>query len=314
MIKGLFTIRLKQLFRELESLGLFRTLFLLALTGFIASILFRISADKTLSPYLSIASLFIILLIHLKRSDKVFLKSYFSNYKILFLLEYLFLSFPIILFLLINHQWIALSGFTGIFLIINLDIKNKYSGLNTKLQAMIPSDSIEWKAGLRKQFFFILPIWFIAILSSFMIGSIPLAIIVIGIACVSYYEKCEPWQILISYESGPKKLLLLKIKRDLQLFSVQILPLIGVFLIFHMERWYIPVAEYLIFCSLHIYLIVTKYSFFEASSKSAAAQTFSSIGFICCIIPVFLPLMWCLTIYFYIKSLNKLKPYLNDYN
>lgn len=34
-------------------------------------------------------------------------------------------------------------------------------------------------------------------------------------------------------------------------------------MVFHPGQWYIAVVEYLVFCFLHIYVIVTKYTFFE---------------------------------------------------
>lgn len=314
MIKALLIIRLKQVYRGLIGIGLIRLVFLIGLIGFLGLVLYTKTSNNLIAQYISIGFLFFVMLIHLKRGDKLFLKSHFSNYKILLLLEYFLLSIPILACLFIHKQWDALIAFFGLFIIVHLDVKTTYSSLNTKLQGLIPSDSLEWKAGLRKQFFIIIPIWGIAVITSFFIASVPIAIFILGISTISFFERCEPLQIIWSYELSSKKLLILKVKRQLQLYSMAIIPLIGLFLVFHMNRWYIPIAEYLIFCFLHVYAIMIKYAYFEPNKKSPAAQTLGGIGVLGGIIPVFLPVVWVLTVWFYLKSINNLNYYLDDYN
>ncbi|MDA3867548.1 MAG: hypothetical protein PF489_12485, partial [Salinivirgaceae bacterium] len=255
-----------------------------------------------------------VMLIHLKRRDKLFLKSHFSDHKILMLSEYIVLSVPFISCFLIHKQWVALSELSGLLIIVNLNLKAKHSNLNTKLQKLIPDDAFEWKAGLRKQFFIVVPVWMIAAVTSFFVGSVPIAIFIIGISTLSFFDRCEPFQVLLSYELSSQKLLLLKIKRQLQLFSILVVPLLILFLLFNFDRWYIPIAEYFIFCCLHVYTIMTKYAFFEPNIKSPAAQIFFSIGVVGGMIPIFLPVIWLLTIWFYVKSVDNLNFFLNDYN
>lgn len=85
-------------------------------------------------------------------------------------------------------------------------------------------------------------------------------------------------------------------------------------MVFHHDIWYIPIIEYFIFISLYIYVILTKYAFYEPNSKSKAAQVFGVIGVIGGIIPVLLPVVWLLSIRFFFKSKENLNIYLNDYN
>lgn len=314
MITALLKIRLKQIYRGLIEIGLIRLIFLIGLFGFLGFALYVKSADKLISQYLSAGFLFLIMLIHFKRSDKLFLKSHFSNYKNLVLAEYIILSIPFVCCFFIHKQWIAIGELFGLLIIINFDLKARYSSLNTKFQELIPDDAFEWKAGLRKRFFVIVPIWIIAALTSFFIGSIPIAIFILGITILSFFEKCEPYQIILSFELSATKLLMLKVKRLLQLFSIIVMPLLILFIIFNPDNWYIPVAEYFIFCSLFVYTIMTKYAFYEPNIKSPATQFYVAIGALGSIIPVFLPLVWFLTILFYSKSVNNLNFYLNDYN
>ncbi|MFV0591693.1 MAG: hypothetical protein ACK5M7_09930 [Draconibacterium sp.] len=314
MIRALLKIRLKQIYRGIMGIGLIRFIFLVGLVGFLGFALYVKSTDKATSQYLSTGFLLLIMFVHFKREDILFLRSHFSNYKTLVLAEYIILAIPLVCCFLIHKQWIAISELLGLLIIVNLDLKARHSNLNTKLQELIPSDAFEWKAGVRKHFFVIVPIWIIAALTSFFVGSIPIAIFILGITILSFFEKCEPYQILLSLELNVTKFLMLKVKRLLQLFSIIVIPLLVLFIIFNPYNWYIPVAEYFIFCSLLVYAIMTKYAFYEPNVKSSVAQIYVAIGALGGIIPVFLPVMWLLTILFYLKSVNNLNFYLDDYN
>ncbi len=313
MIKALLIIRLKQFYRGIIGIGLIRIIFLIGLIGFFGLFLYTKTSDKSTSQLVSIGLLSLITAIQLRRGDKLFLKSHFSNYKLLILAEYLVISFPIFLLLVVHRQWGSLLYFLSLLLIVHFDLKPRYSSLNTKLQAFIPSDSFEWIAGIRKQLFIIMPIWIISAGTSFFIHSVPIAIFILGISTFSFYEKGEPYQMILSYEINAKKFLFLKVKRQIQFFSILTIPLIGLFLVFNFNRWYIPITEYFIFCFIHIYVIMTKYAFYEPNKKSPAAQTIGGIG-VGGVIPIFLPVVWVLTIWFYIKSINNLNYYLDDYN
>jgi len=314
MIKALLTIRLKQLYRSLVGIGLFRLIFLLGLVAILGVILYYQATDATISLFIGIGLLILIAVIQIKRGDKLFLKSHFSNYKILIFAEYLAISSPVMLLMVVHKQWFSLICFLGLFLIVHLDIKAKHSSVNTKLQALIPSDSFEWKAGLRKQLFILVPIWIIGAATSFFIASVPIAIFILGIAVSSFYEKGEPYQMILFQELSAKKFLFLKVKRQIQMFSIATVPLVLLFIAFNFELWYIPAAEYLFFCFLHVYVIMTKYAFYEPNEKSRSAQTMASLGMVGTIIPVFLPVVMLMSVWFYGKSINNLNYYLHDYN
>ncbi len=315
MILALLKIRIKQFFRGLLDLGIFRLIFVLVLFGFLGYALYVKTADWLVSQYISIGFLVLIMVIQLKREDKQFLKSQFFNHKKVMFCEYLVFSAPVFVALLIHLQWISLIILLlGLILIVQLDFKPKRKRINSKLQKLIPSDCIEWKAGARQYFFVIIPVWVLAALTSFFIGSVTVAILILGLLIFNFYENNEPLETLLSYELNPHKLLILKIKRQVFLFSFIVLPLILLYLIFNIEYWYIVIIEYFTFCFIHIYSIATKYAFYEPNSKSAAAQIFSGLGFIGGALLIFLPGVWLLTIYFYIKSIDNLNNYLDDFN
>jgi len=315
MIQAFIKIRYKQFYRGIRGLGLTRIVFLTGLFGFAAFSMFVYTSQVPNVYLTSSVYLLIIAIIHLNRQDKLFLKSHFINYKLVYLIEYILLSIPILVSLIYHKQLIAFTiVLLAIGLIVNLNIKPIKSNLNTKFQQLIPNDSFEWKAGIRKILFLIMPLWIIGFFTSFYIGSVPIVIFILGIIPLSFYEKCEPIQMILSFEMNTQKFLFHKIKLQTVLFSVITIPLLIVFIIFHTEIWYIPIAEYLLFISLHVYIILTKYSFYEPNKKPGGSQIFGAIGATGTIIPVFIPVVWLLSIRFYYKASKKLNFYLNDYN
>lgn len=314
MIKTLLLLHFKQLFRSLNGIGLFRQLFLAGLVAFIGFVVFVSSAVPSASVWLSLIFLAFVGLIHLKRNDKTFLKTNFARYRLLMLAEYAALATPVAACLIVHAQWLSAAVIAGIVPLAHLETKPSSSSLNTRLQASLPNDAIEWKAGLRKQFFLIVPLWILAVFTSFFIGSVPVALFLLGIAVLGFHEQCESLAVLFSYELGAVKLLRLKIVRQLQLYSLMVLPLIALFLVFHPDRWYIPAAEYVLFCCLQVYAVVVKYAFYQPNNRSSAAQLFVGFGIVGCLMAVFLPVVWLLTAWFYNKSVNNLNQLLDDYH
>jgi len=315
MIHAILKIRLKQLYRGSIGIGLIRILFVIALLTFIVLVLFNATSKYPESLFVSGITSLVLFLMHSSRPDKPFLKTNFEFHQLIFLVEYLLGSSIVIAFLMFHFQWIPLFILlSAILLIIHFDIKTKNRSQNSGLQRLIPSACFEWKSGVRRSFYMIIPIWTIGLLTSFFVGSVPVTLFILGVIPLSFYEKGEPYQMIIAFEKGTNQFLWHKIKMQILLYSVLSLPLIVAFLVFHHKLWYIAVIEYLIFSSLFVFLILTKYAFYEPNSKSSSAQIFGAIGTLAGIIPLFLPLVWIMSIRFYFKSKENLNFYLNDFN
>jgi uncharacterized membrane protein YiaA len=315
MIGEFINIRFKQLYRTIEGIGLFRAIFLAGLMVFLIFIMFKQTEILPNAYYFSVIYLFLIVSIQLTRKDKLFLKTHFSHYKLICLTEYLILLIPLLACLTYHSQWfLTFTVLLSLLLIANLDLRIKRRNLNTKIQQYIPYDCFEWKGGLRKSFLIIVPLWIISLATSFFIGSVPIAIFILGLIPLGFYEESEPYQMILAYEMSTRQFLFHKIKLQIILFSYTTIPLIISFMFFHYEYWYIPLAEYLIFISLHIFFILSKYAFFEPNSKSSTTVIFGSIGATAIFLPFLLPVVWLLSVWFYIKSTDKLNLYLNDYS
>lgn len=315
MIQAFINIRVKQIFRALEGLGLIRTFFLIGLLVFVGFGLLMQTATTPNSFYMAGLYLIIITLIQIKRPDKLFTEINFNNFKLIFLIEYLLLMLPLFICLIYHKLWIQIISVGALtLLIVNLNYKPIRKSLNTSIQKLIPSYCFEWKAGVRKTLIFIAPLWIMGLGTSFFVGSVPIVLFILGILPLSFYEKGEPLQMILAFEMGTNRFILHKIKMQLVLFTILSIPLIIAFLTFHPDIWYIPIAEIFILITSQIYVILTKYAFYQPNSKSNGCQVFGAIGALGIIVPIFIPVIWLLSVRFYFKSRENLNLYLNDYN
>jgi hypothetical protein len=292
-----------------------RFVFLAGLVVFISFFLFNLTKETPGSYYAAGVYLAIIVFIQLKRPDKRFLKINIRDFRMILTLEYLLLLLPLFFCLAWHKQWLPMvSAALLAYPVSFIDFRQARSSLNTAIQRLIPDDSFEWKGGVRKSLVFLLVLWIIGTGTSFFIGSVPIILFILGIIPWGFYEKCEPVQMLLACEKGTNGFLWLKLKRLLVLFSIMAVPLVAAFIIFHPDKWYIVVAEFIIIISTQIYILLAKYAFYEPGNKSSSAQAFELIAVISLILPFFIPVIWILSIRFYYKSKENLNFYLDDYN
>ena len=134
MIDKILNIRLKQAYRIINELGIFRVIFLLGLAVTLLAGLFLSMKEKVNSNKELIIGLFAlsILIIHLKRKDKDFLEIYAPKPQGVFIVEYIVLSVPLILSLLYKRLWSFIFIYLLILILISfLKIIPKKSSLNT---------------------------------------------------------------------------------------------------------------------------------------------------------------------------------------
>lgn len=315
MAISLLSIRFKQLYREILRIGFFRIIVLAGIGLLFFIYLYQQTSKLPNAAVISLPVLLLILILHTKRTDKLFLRINFNHFKWIFFAEYLSISLILLVFLLIHEFWfIALAFILLVGTVLQIDVKNHRSGYNTKLQKWIPTECFEWKSGIRKMLPFILTIWILGFLFSFFIGSVPISLAILGIVFLSFQEKNEPLQMVLAFEKKPSKFLSLKIKQQSAILSVISIPLLLHFQIFHYRLWYIPIIMLIAFCLLQAYAIVVKYAFYTPNRESSASQIYTAIGVIGLILGVFAPIILLLLWYFYLKAKRNLNFYLNDYH
>jgi hypothetical protein len=315
MIKSFLQIRLIQTKRIADQLGLPRAMLLIGLLVLAGFFLFYFAKDSAKATYVTIFFLGALLVLHLNRPDRFFLQTHFDRYKELFFAEYLVFGLPFAAaFLFYGHFLLTAVLIAGIIAILPLKLKLQQNTLNTALQRLLPDHCFEWKSGVRRSFFLIIPAWILGLSFSFLVGSIPVTMVFIGIIVTTFYERSEPLQMLLAFEKKPELFLKQKAGNHLLVFMVLMLPLFLAFLVFHASLWYIPGIIFVVLTSILLYAIFTKYAFYIPNSKSGAAGFFQALGAAALFLPVLIPLLWLLTIRFYFKSIKQLNPYLHDFD
>lgn len=314
MLLAILSIRLKQAFRIINDLGLLRFLFVAFLIVFLCFLSFMAINNQDGSIVISLLIVISVYLLHIKRTDRHFLRTHISNHILLQIIEYLIIAAPIIIGL-IFHGELLISG----LLVLVVSLITAYAKpfrqrtLNTFLQRWIPDNVYEWKGGSRRSLFWLLLILMAGLLLSFWLGSVPVAILIFGLITVGFSEKNEPLQYILVSEKPPLKFIGSKISHHLKLITIPLLPLLISFMIFHYEYWYLSVFTYLLICFIQIYAILCKYSFYVPNTRSGS-QPFTMLGLLSVLLPVLLPLVIVLTIRFYFRSVSNLNLYLHDFH
>ena len=295
--------------------GLFRALVLFGLLCFGLLAMFVKLAGDSYQQIIIGGILFSILSMHLKRKDKEFMNINAPFPPIVFFVEYFLLSLPLILALIYYQLWIYLL-FVLMFLIIVsfINFSAKKSGINSVFQRIIPDNNFEWKAGVRRYYFLFVGVWIAGFASSYFMAGVPIAIFVLGVLVISFYEKSESLQLLLANELGAGKFLAFKMRMHLSAFTILIVPLVLAYIVFNPQYYYIPLVEFLIFVILLIYTILLKYAFYRPDADSSAIQVFSMIGIVCLFVPVFLPIVLLLSIKFFFRAKQNLNFHLDDFN
>ena len=303
------------MYRASSGLGLFRSLFVAFLLLFLLMALYTYISIPEWSGWISAAYLVSIFIIHIKRPDTQFLKVNFINYRLVFFFEYVLLAFLLLVFLL-YFQFFELASVTllAIAAIPFLGFSFQKKGLNNRIIRAIPDEAFEWKAGIRKNFIFGIIVWLTGMFTSGYVGSVPVAIIMLSLVVVNFFEVGEPLSILISPELNPKQFLFRKLVLSQTIISIIFLPLVMAFVLFHPELWYIPVIEFVLISFILCYAIFLKYAFYKPNEQLVAGQVFTAIGAMSLFLPFLIPMVWVLSVRFYYQSISNLKPYLDDFN
>ena len=314
---NILLLRCKQFFRIFCRLGVIRAFVVLGVIAFsIAAVYKLIAAEKNI--HLIAAGYWLLLLvIHLRRKDKNFLKINIPSFRAVYAVEYMVLSIPLIIsVLLCGNRWVSGYIAVGILFISLIDHNRKilHKTFNTNLQKLIPSDLYEWKAGVRKNLILLFTVYGLGVCLSLFVAAIPVAMVITGLIISDFFAANESWQMLLSFEKSAKKMLLYKMKRHSLLYAIGSFPLVILFVLFHPDFWYIPLIAFIALLSIHIYMITVKFARYEMDGKSSISPVLQFIGIGFGLIPVMTPFLWLFSVFFFQRACINLKPVLHDFD
>ncbi len=315
LMMGFLKLRLVQLWFEIRKIGIFRTLILLALVFCVYFLLWHGLANPKIRFYLAFAYLGLIFSIHLYRKDKRFVATFGQQAVLLFLCEYFFLALPLLIMSLIQNLYLLLAVFLAFLCLIPfLRISVKKTNRNNILIRSIPAAMFEWKSGIRKNFIFLLSVYVLLNICSFFIGAVPVLFYILTVMFSSFFQECEPRNLLEINENSPKIFLRNKMISNSKLFGLLFLFPYVLFVLFHTSYWYIALIEAIMCYCVFLFAILMKYAYYRPNDRLNSNSVFLAIAILSIIIPFLFPVTIFMAVYFYFKSKTNLKTYLHAYN
>jgi hypothetical protein len=312
---GYALLRAKQVMRMVFGIGIFHFLVLVIVVLLLVAGIVKTAMTPQYQSAVVVLGSLLLTGIHLRRRDKFFLQVHLGQPFAIYFFEYLFISLPLIIPLLITN---ALLHALFFLLITGAIAASKpltvRKNINTRLQAIIPCEAFEWKAGVRKMFYPLLAAWLAGAVGAYFVAAVPLAMIALGVMVFSFYERGEPLDMLMASQKGPAALIFQKIKHLLILLGAVNLPLLLLFMVFHFALWHIPVLLFVLIVFASVYLILLKYAFYFPGARPGGSEILTALAFLAVIIPFFMPVIWLLSLRFYFKAVHNLKPFLDDFN
>lgn len=302
--------RIRQFFRSIREIGIpLFLILLLVTTGLTFKILVFLSEVQGIE--MGIFSLFIIASIHSTRKDAHFLKSLTVSQPLLFFAEYSLLLLPvsIVLFFLgkIEPAIYWQLGMLPVLLFPTGKLKNSKIAPLVNLDK-IPFKYFEIKLGLRKMFFVIVLLYFVALGCSFFIGTLILWSIFLLILLPTFFEYYEPKELIaLEYEKG--NFLKNKIYSHLLIFQTALLPHYLLFLFYHIEMWYLGLACFVGLSLGIIFNIVYKYASYRPNVPRIFSKTYQAVFLATLFMPGLVLASIGMIIYFWRKANKNLAYY-----
>lgn len=309
MIKQILKIRIKQAYRNISTIGLFRIAIVLILFLLFLAFIFQ-QLQQNFNGLISVLLLIgAVFLIHIKRKDKIFLFTTYKKPQLIYFAEYFIITAPILIMLLIAKRYdliaYQLIGVSSIpFLKISL--KNKKLNLNNKLLEKVPYNCFEIKSGIRSNFYFLISLNIIGLIFGFWVATAPIIILINTLIFSGFYQICEPRNVIEINKQKPDKFLLKKITSNLVIFATIQLPVIILFLMFNYQYFAIVFIVFGIGILFIILSILLKYALYSPNANLSGNSIILGIAII------LLPILFFMLLIYYFKAKNNLKHYLDD--
>jgi hypothetical protein len=308
LLSKILLFRLKQLWRLFKQVGYVRiVLIAIVVAGFLVFELPNLISNNDFLTVLIYPS--IILPIHLLRKDQGFLRKLNFQKEAILAGEYNTLALPFSLFLAFFQQWPAI--FIGHFLITiilflpSIKVEKKYRD-NSQFTKWIPVKLFEWRSYMRQRKYFLLVCFGITgLLSAYAIAMF-LAILILVASFSEAFTHIESKELIESYPRS-SNFLWSKLKDHSGFIHLLFLPFYALFLLFHLELWYILILLLIIIeCSI-CFCLLYKYSWFGYSKSEIHNQVPFVIFFISTIL--FFPVGIAFLYFYWQKAINALPEY-----
>ena len=178
--------------------------------------------------------------------------------------------------------------------------------------AVILPSNFEWISGFRKSFFYLIPIYILA-LAFCWVRIFPLFLLwFVTVTIASFYQECEPLQILKEGSMSPQKFLKRKMIQHSKMLFLLYAPVLIANTVFNTGNWFVNLLFIPTQIALLCFSICLKYSNYYPNKNLIMNNMILALVSVGSIIPYFLPVPLLMAFDYYSKAKNNLKNYLND--
>jgi hypothetical protein len=308
----LLNIRLIQVKRELNSTGL-GVLIVLGLLSFLIYAAYAVFQKSPDAYYLTAFLFFVCVSVQSYRNDKQFVYIHIRKPHIEMYLEYLLITFPFAVSSLFTDNWFCFPILeVALYLVPFLKFTLKQKTYLKHISSFIPASDYEWISGFRRSFGFLVPLYLLALGSSWF-RVFPLIILwFISVTIASFYTECEPLHILREGNFSSSRLLKRKLFRMVKYILILQIPVLLINTIFNPEFWLLNLLFVPLQVSFLSYAVFLKYSSYEPNKNAIGNNVVLSLVSLGSIIPYFLPIPLLMAIFTFGKAKTNLNNYLND--
>lgn len=312
MTKFIVSLRFKQFYRAISEIGFIRMVLVLPFVVIIIlGVMENLLRQGMWSAFAFFA--FILISIHFNRKDKHFLQLLENQRLIIYIIEYILISLPIIAWFVYESAWLQII--TTILLAILLSFINwTFTYENSKAWLRFPkvmTKDFEWMMGIRKNIGYIIPLYVLGIVLSYATtASVLVALLLLAIITTTFYlEEGETRDFLYLYAASPKVFMRRKVVRAIGLFVVYTIPLSITFLIFHHQFWYLLLAVLAISSVIQLSSVTLKYTTYQPKASNKRNSFLLGFLLMCWLTPFLQPVPLLMTITYYRKAVIRLKSF-----
>jgi hypothetical protein len=308
----LLKIRQIQLKRELTDTGPGMLLILAVLIVLVYRV-YMYYQETPEAYYLTGALFFICLMIQFSRKDKFFVYNHVDHPHQEMFYEYLVLTFPFGAPALLTSNWfcyplLIVALIVVSFLKYSLEKRNYFKNISKIIH---PAD-FELISGFRKTFIYLIPIYIGAIVFCWF-RLLPLFLLwFITVIIASFYNECEPLQILKEGGESSRKFLQQKILRHSKYILLLDTLIVLINTVFNPEFLDINLLFIPTQLALLSFAICLKYSNYQPNKNSVINSIILSLVSMCTFIPYLIPIPLLMAYTYYVKAANNLDNYFHD--
>ncbi|MFA5403657.1 MAG: hypothetical protein WC358_01865 [Ignavibacteria bacterium] len=316
----LFKIRLIQLKREIKLLGIFHNIIISVVLILALFQIIKLYQNYYLALFTFISTVAIILLIQISRKDKSFVYLHLTFPRKAIFTEYAVLSFLFSGYLLFSFYWyffvlviLCSAVISGIKYVVKKKTKLGF------LSKLISPKNFEWISGIRK-YRYTFSILYVVTLAVSPVIFLPIFCLwILTIHIFSFYEECEPQNILFSGYTKPSHFLKKKVLRHSILLFILYLPVLLINSIFNPNLIIFNLIFFIVQMTVLALTIFFKYKIYVPRDTLPGNSIFLIVIQVCTIlpfiiggIPFLLPLPLFLCFKYYFSAKENLKLYLYD--